>query len=161
MFDESSPQHRFMLRAIELSKRNVEGGNGGPFGSVVVRAGVVVGEGANEVTLTNDPTAHAEVVAIRRACEALKTFDLAGCEIYASCEPCPMCLSAIYWARIGKLYFAATKEDAERAGFDDSKIYRELALPLHEREVPTLTFLREEANQAFAAWAKAQQKVLY
>ena len=122
----SQNKTQFMRRAIELSKKNVESGNGGPFGAVIVQNGVVVGEGWNKVTATNDPTAHAEVEAIRQACKKLNTFSLEECEIYTSCEPCPMCLSAIYWARLGKIYFANTKMDAAVIQFDDDFIYQEI-----------------------------------
>ncbi|HYK54848.1 MAG TPA: nucleoside deaminase, partial [Flavisolibacter sp.] len=138
----------FMREAIQLSVDNVEQGKGGPFGAVIVKDGKIIAHGANEVTCTNDPTAHAEVVAIRNAGKALNSFDLTGCEIYASCEPCPMCLAAIYWARIDKLYFASTKQDAATSNFDDQLIYDELVKPIDERQLFTRQLLREEALEA-------------
>ena len=125
-----------MLRAIELAERNAASVTGGPFGAVVVKDGKVIAEASNTVTVDNDPTAHAEVNAIRKACAALGTFDLSGCELYTSCEPCPMCLAACYWAHIDKVYYAADREDAAAAGFDDSDIYREVALPVDGRKIP-------------------------
>jgi guanine deaminase len=142
----------FMRRAIALADANVSAGRGGPFGAVIVRAGAVVAEGTNLVTSTNDPTAHAEVVAIRNACRTLADYRLTGCEIYASCEPCPMCLGAIYWARCDRLYFAAGREDAERAGFDDSHIYRELGVGLASRAIPTARTLTEEGRVVLERW---------
>ena len=149
-----------MRRAIALSLRNVRNG-GGPFGAVVVRNGKIIAEGVNRVTSTNDPSAHAEVVAIRKACKKLKHFELEGCEIYTSCEPCPMCLGAIYWARPSRVYFANTRRDAARAGFDDSFIYREIRAPLPRRRIPMKPFLREEALAAFRAWERKQDKIEY
>lgn len=150
-----------MREAIRLSLENVETGRGGPFGAVVVKDGVIVASGANEVTATNDPTAHAEVVAIRRACEALGSFQLEGCEIYCSCEPCPMCLGAIYWARPSRIFFANTKADAAAIQFDDDFIYREIERPLDQRTLPTKQLLREEALAAFDKWRANTDKVLY
>ncbi len=150
-----------MRRAIELADEGVRAGRGGPFGAVVARAGAIVAEGANEVTSTNDPTAHAEVVAIRNACRTLGTFRLAGCEIYASCEPCPMCLGAIYWARLDRLYFAAGREDAEQAGFDDGHIYRELGTAAAERTLPTSRLLVEPARGVLERWRVAPEKIPY
>jgi tRNA(Arg) A34 adenosine deaminase TadA len=144
---------RFIRRAIEIASRNVATG-GGPFGAIVVKDDVVVAEGVNEVTSNHDPTAHAEIVAIRRACETLGTFQLDRCEVYASCEPCPMCLGAIYWARPERLYFAATREDAAAAGFDDEIIYRELARPPSDREIATRSLLREEGKEPLLAWIR-------
>src|SRR5271157_5858524 len=126
----------FMARAIHLALQNVHSGQGGPFGAVVVKDGNMIAEGANQVTSTNDPTAHAEVLAIRAACAKLRVFELQGCEIYTSCEPCPMCLGAIYWARLSRVYFANADADASRIGFDDSLIYREIALPHGQRAIP-------------------------
>lgn len=154
-------QAAFMREAIRLSIENVETGRGGPFGAVVVKDGVIVASGANEVTATNDPTAHAEVVAIRRACEALGSFQLEGCEIYCSCEPCPMCLGAIYWARPSRIYFANTKADAAAIQFDDNFIYQEIERPLDQRTLPTKQLLREEALAAFDKWRANTDKVLY
>ena len=150
-----------MRRAIALADENVRAGRGGPFGAVVVRAGVIVGEGANEVTTTNDPTAHAEVVAIRNACRALGDFRLAGCEIYASCEPCPMCLGAIYWARPRCLFYAASKADAAEAGFDDAFIYEEAARPAGERRLPTRHVEVAQARLPFVEWKRSPRRVPY
>ena len=150
-----------MARAIQLSVENVYSGRGGPFGAVIVKAGAIVAEGANQVTSTNDPTAHAEVLAIRAACEKLKVFDLEGCEIYSSCEPCPMCLGAIYWARLSRIYFANAGEDASRIGFDDSLIFRELALRLAQRKIPMIQMMQEQASVAFQAWQNKPGKIQY
>lgn len=150
----------FMREAIRLSVKNVREG-GGPFGAVIVKRGEIIARGVNSVVPEKDPTAHAEVNAIREACKVLGVFDLTGCEIYSSCEPCPMCLSAIYWAHIDKVYFANTKEDAARIGFDDSFIYEEVARPIVERVLPTETFLRDEAMKAFEAWMKKPDRMEY
>lgn len=151
----------FMRRAIELADHNVASGAGGPFGSVVVHDGRIVGEGANMVTGCKDPTAHAEVVAIREACRTLDRFSLKGCEIYASCEPCPMCLSAIYWARIDRAWFGNTADDAAAIGFDDAFLYRELAVPMADRTLPITPLLRDEALQSFHAWQVSPIKMPY
>jgi tRNA(Arg) A34 adenosine deaminase TadA len=151
----------FMRRAIALAEQNVSDLGGGPFGAVVVYDGQIVGEGTNQVTGLHDPTAHAEVVAIRAACTALGSFSLAGCEIYASCEPCPMCLSAIYWARIDRIFFGNTKTDAAAIGFDDDHIYREIALPVSDRSIPTQRLLTDEAIAAFRAWENSDDKIVY
>jgi tRNA(Arg) A34 adenosine deaminase TadA len=151
----------FMARAIQLSIEGVQSGRGGPFGAVIVRADEIVAEGSNQVTSTNDPTAHAEVVAIRRACEKLGAFELKDCEIYTSCEPCPMCLGAIYWARLARIYFASTAADAAKAGFDDSFIYGELKRTFAERKIPTIQLMREEALAGFRAWADRSDKIPY
>jgi guanine deaminase len=156
--DLSNP---FMERAIQLSIEGVQSGRGGPFGAVIVRDGKIIAEGSNEVTSTNDPTAHAEVLAIRRACEKLGAFELKDCELYTSCEPCPMCLGAIYWARLSRIYFASTAEDAAKAGFDDSFIYGELKQPLLGRRIPTIQMMREEALAGFRAWADRPDKIPY
>lgn len=149
----------FMRQAVELSIENVRSGRGGPFAALVVREDRIIGEGTNLVTSTNDPTAHAEVVAIRRACASLGHFELTGCEIYATCEPCPMCLGAIYWARPVRIYYGCTAQDAARSGFDDSFIYEELRLPSQGRRIPLVPLLRDEALAAFRAWdAKADKK---
>jgi guanine deaminase len=150
-----------MRRAIALADANVRAGRGGPFGAVVVRDGAIVAEGTNLVTSTNDPTAHAEVVAIRNACRALADFRLAGCEIYASCEPCPMCLGAVYWARLDRLWFAAGRDDAERAGFDDSHIYRELAVRLDARAIPTARLLVDDGRAVLDQWRVTPGKIDY
>ena len=152
---------RFMREAIRLSIENVEKGNGGPFGAVIVKDGNIIATGVNQVTSAHDPTAHAEVVAIRRACASLNSFQLEGCEIYASCEPCPMCLGAIYWARPDKLFFACKKEDASKINFDDDFIYSELSLPVGERKLITQQLLREEALEAFKKWSESEDKTEY
>ncbi len=151
----------FMSRAIQLSSENVLSGRGGPFGAVIVRDGCIVAEGVNRVTSTNDPTAHAEVVAIQEACGKLGFFELKGCELYASCEPCPMCLGAIYWARLARIYFGAFAADASRIGFDDSAIYHEFARPHSERSVPMAQMMREQALTAFRAWNEKTDKIPY
>jgi guanine deaminase len=151
----------FMARAIQLSIENVLSGQGGPFGAVIVRDDSIVAEGVNRVTSTNDPTAHAEVVAIREACSKLGFFELKGCELYASCEPCPMCLGAIYWARLARVYFGTFAADASRIGFDDSAIYREFARPHSERSIPMVQMMREQALTAFRAWSEKTDKIPY
>ena len=152
----------YLREAIALARSGMERGDGGPFGCVIVKDGQVVGRGNNCVTSTNDPTAHAEMVAIREACKALGDFQLTGCTLYTSCEPCPMCLGAIYWARPDRIVFAATREDAAAAGFDDQLIYDELPLPPEQRRIPTSAFvLREEANAVFTAWKAMENKVRY
>ena len=151
----------FLREAIRLSRENVNANEGGPFGAVVVRNQQIIGRGWNRVISTNDPTAHAEVVAIRDACSRLRTFTLAGCEIYSSCEPCPMCLAAIYWSRVDRIHYAATKEDAEAAGFDDGKLYRELALPITNRSISMAQSLRDEACVAFQEWLKRENRIRY
>lgn len=149
-----------MMKAIELSKKSVETG-GGPFGAVIVKDGVIVAEGSNCVTLNNDPTAHAEVTTIRKACTALNTFDLSGCEIYTSCEPCPMCLSAIYWARIKRIYYGCNKTDAKNIGFDDSFIYEQIELKPELRSIPSSQVLQKEALEAFRMWTDKDDKTEY
>lgn len=150
----------FMREAIRLSTENVKQG-GGPFGAVIVKDGKMIAAGVNKVTLLHDPTAHAEVNAIRAACTALGTFDLTGCEIYTSCEPCPMCLGAIYWAHLDKIYYANTKEDAKNIDFDDAFIYNEMALPIGERRLQAIPMLRNEAIKAFRDWKGKTDKVAY
>jgi guanine deaminase len=152
---------KFMQEAIELSVNNVKSGKGGPFGAVIVKDGKIIARGANSVTQRNDPTAHAEVNAIREACRVLNTFQLNGCELYTSCEPCPMCLGAIYWARPDKVYYANTKKDAAAINFDDDFIYQEIAKPLHEREMKFIQLSREEALVAFDEWKKKSDKIEY
>jgi tRNA(Arg) A34 adenosine deaminase TadA len=152
---------QFMRDAIRLSEEGVRAGRGGPFGCVIVRGGKVVGRGSNQVTSACDPTAHAEVVAIRDACRALKTFRLADCTLYASCEPCPMCLSAIYWAHIPTVFFGATRDDAAAVGFDDELIYREIPLPAEKRRVAMRSLLRDEALGTFGLWSGKADKVRY
>ena len=151
----------FMVRAIQLSIENVRSGRGGPFGAVIVKDGKIIAESANEVTASNDPTAHAEVLAVRQACTKLGVFELKHCELYASCEPCPMCLGAIYWARLSRIYFANSAEDAAKVGFDDSLIYNEFQRPYTERRIATLQIMREEALAGLRAWVEKQDKILY
>jgi len=155
-------QHdKFMRMAIELAENNVVQGQGGPFGAVIVKDGMVIARSANRVVPTNDPTAHAEVSAIRLACKELETFSLEGCVIYTSCEPCPMCLGAIYWARIDHIYYANTKADAAAIGFDDKFIYDELDLPMESRKLPVIQLLRDEALNAFKLWETSERKTEY
>ncbi len=151
----------FMREAIRLSIENVEAGTGGPFGAVIVKDGKIVARGNNQVTSSNDPTAHAEVVAIRNACKELGSFQLDDCTLYTSCEPCPMCLGAIYWARPKKVYYANTKKDAAEIDFDDDFIYKELELPLQERSMPFEQILRDEALEGFKAWTNKDDKIEY
>lgn len=155
------PNQELMRRAIALATENVAAGGGGPFGALVVRKGAIVGEGANSVTASNDPTAHAEINAIRAAARALNTFTLTGCELYTSCEPCPMCLAAAFWARIDAIYYAASAEDAARAGFDDAFLYSELRKEAAARTLPETQLLREEAWASFAAWIASAAKIPY
>ena len=150
-----------MREAIRLSRIKMRRGQGGPFGAVVVRRGQIIARGWNRVTSVNDPTAHAEVMAIRAACRQLKTFQLADCELYTSCEPCPMCLAAIYWARLKKVYYANTRRDAAKIGFDDELIYREVARPVSRRRLPMRQLLRADAGKVFAAWKSLPDKVVY
>ncbi|MBE9603015.1 nucleoside deaminase [Pedobacter sp. MC2016-24] len=150
-----------MKMAIQLSEQNVLESIGGPFGAVIVKDGVLVAGSGNKVTSTNDPTAHAEVSAIRLACEKLKTFDLTGCVIYTSCEPCPMCLSAVYWARIDTIYYANTKQDAENIGFSDKFIYDELEKPMNQRTLPIKQMMRDEALNAFKLWDQSAMRISY
>jgi tRNA(Arg) A34 adenosine deaminase TadA len=151
----------FMRRAIELAMHGVESNAGGPFGAVVVCDGEIIGEGQNSVTSTNDPTAHAEVNAIRAACDKLGKFQLENCVIYSSCEPCPMCLGAIYWARPRLLIFAGNREDAAAVGFDDQFIYDEIGIPVMERSIETRTILRDEAVEVFRVWDEKEDKISY
>ncbi len=153
-------QKQFMSEAIRLATEQVQKG-GGPFGAVIVKDGKIIAKGANKVTLAHDPTAHAEVVAIREACEKLGTHNLEGCDIYCSCEPCPMCLGAIYWARIGKVFFAATKADAREAGFDDQMIYEELCKSHEERVLFTEQMMRDDALEAFRKWKDNPDRIEY
>jgi guanine deaminase len=157
----SQSNQELMRRAIALATQNVVSGKGGPFGALVVRNGDVVGEGTNTVTASNDPTAHAEVNAIRAAAKTLNTFSLAGCEIYTSCEPCPMCLAAAYWARIDAIYYAAGASDAARAGFDDAFLYGEFRKDTVARQLPEKQLLRDEAAASFAAWLASPTKIPY
>tara|TARA_B100001123_G_scaffold66476_1_gene73999 strand:- start:3 stop:467 length:465 start_codon:yes stop_codon:yes gene_type:complete len=152
--------NQFMKRAIELSIESVRGG-GGPFGCVIVKDEKIVSEGSNKVTSNNDPTAHGEIVAIREACKKINNFSLSGCELYSSCEPCPMCLSAIYWARIDKIYYANTRKDAQKIDFDDSLIYSEFQKSIDTRKIPMIQMMRTEALKAFELWDKKTDKVKY
>jgi tRNA(Arg) A34 adenosine deaminase TadA len=158
---EAETHERFMRRAVELSAERMRKGSGGPFGAIIVRDGKIVAEGWNCVTSINDPTAHAEVTAIRAACDRLGTFSLQGCDIYTSCEPCPMCLAAIHWARLDRIFFANSREDAAAIGFDDAVIYGEVSKPIEHRAIPTLKVPVPEAAEAFAEWQAKPDKVLY
>ena len=151
----------FMRRAISLALGNIRSGRGGPFAAVIVKDGRIIAEGTNRVTSTNDPTAHAEVVAIREACRALGDFQLAGCDLYTTCEPCPMCLGAIYWARPARIFYAGTAADAAAAGFDDAFIYEELKHPPASRRVPMTQLLRDESLAIFSAWKQQENKTPY
>ncbi len=167
---EKPPQHAspsrgdgtttsFMVKAIELSMGSVQSGNGGPFGALVVKDNQIIAEGINLVTRNNDPTAHAEIVAVREACRKLHDFQLTDCDIYTSCEPCPMCMAAFYWARPARIFYAGTRADAARAGFGDSYIYEQLALPIHQRSIPMTQLMCDEALEAFRCWVnKADRK---
>jgi len=152
---------KFMQRAIDLAKKGVRSDHGGPFGCVIVKKGKVVGEGFNRVTSGCDPTAHAEIVAIRNACTNLNDFQLTGCELYTSCEPCPMCLGAIYWARPDRVFFASTREDAAKAGFDDDFIYTEIVKPLSDRSIEMIPIERESALTLFDEWIKKEDRIDY
>jgi len=154
-------REQFMREAIRLSRLKMQSGQGGPFGAVVVRRGEIIARGWNRVTSANDPTAHAEVMAIRAACRQLKTFQLADCELYTSCEPCPMCLAAIYWARLKKVFYANSRRDAAKIQFDDALIYREVARPVARRRLPMQQLLRAEALPVFAAWSAKPDKRAY
>jgi tRNA(Arg) A34 adenosine deaminase TadA len=154
-------EQKWMHRAIELAENGMKSGHGGPFGCVIVKNGKVISEGYNEVLLTNDPTSHAEMVAIRKACKKLNSFQLTGCDIYASCEPCPMCLGAIYWARPERVFFAATRQDAARIGFDDEFIYEELQIEPDSRSIPMLYTNNKKALELFKEWAEKEDKTEY
>jgi guanine deaminase len=154
-------EEKFMRRAIVLALENVRSGAGGPFAALIVKDGAVIAEGTNRVTSINDPTAHAEIVAIREACRVLQNFQLQACELYSSCEPCPMCLGAIYWARPGRIFYAATGAEAAAAGFNDKFIYDEMKRPTGQRRIPTTQILHEESQAIFAAWAAQQNKQSY
>jgi tRNA(Arg) A34 adenosine deaminase TadA len=153
-------KNKFMLRAIELSISSANG-TGGPFGCVIVKDDKIIAEGSNKVTFSNDPTAHAEIVAIREACKKLNTFNLSGCDLYASCEPCPMCLSAIYWSHVDNIFYANTREDAKKINFDDSLIYSEILKKNEDRKIPIKQMLRDEALKAFEIWDKKTDKIEY
>ena len=151
---------KFMIRAIELSIKSVDDGTG-PFGSVIVKNDKIISEGFNTVTLSNDPTSHAEIVAIRNACKILNNFNLEGCDLYTTCEPCPMCLSAIYWAHINKVYYANTRNDAQKIDFSDALIYEELNKTINDRKIPMIQIMRDEALKAFEMWDNKVDKVKY
>ena len=153
-------KNKFMLRAIELSISSAKD-TGGPFGCVMVKDDKIIAEGSNKVTFSNDPTAHAEIVAIREACKKLNTFNLSGCDLYASCEPCPMCLSAIYWSHVDNVFYANTREDAKKINFDDSLIYSEISKKNEDRKIPIKQMLRDEALKAFEIWNKKTDKIEY
>ena len=153
-------KNKFMLRAIELSISSAKD-TGGPFGCVMVKDDKIIAEGSNKVTFSNDPTAHAEIVAIREACKKLNTFNLSGCDLYASCEPCPMCLSAIYWSHVDNIFYANTREDAKKISFDDSLIYSEISKKNEDRKIPIKQMLRDEALKAFEIWNKKTDKIEY
>ena len=153
-------KNKFMLRAIELSISSAKD-TGGPFGCVMVKDDKIIAEGSNKVTFSNDPTAHAEIVAIREACKKLNTFNLTGCDLYASCEPCPMCLSAIYWSHVDNIFYANTREDAKKINFDDSLIYSEISKKNEDRKIPIKQMLRDEALKAFEIWNKKTDKIEY
>ena len=151
---------KFMMKAIELSVKSIKMG-GGPFGAIIVKDNEIIGEGKNSVINSNDPTAHAEIVAIRSACSSINSYDLSGAVMYSSCEPCPMCLSAIWWARIQKIYFGNTREDASKIGFDDEMIYDELARPIEQRRLPIIQILHNESIKAFKFWEEYPGKIMY
>jgi guanine deaminase len=154
-------QKNFMHQAIDLAKKGMIAGNGGPFGCIIVKDGKIIGQGSNMVLKTKDPTAHAEMVAIRDACKNLDDFQLDGCEVYTSCEPCPMCLGAIFWARPARVFYACTKEDAAQAGFDDEFIYQEIEVKPENRQIPMIPLMREESLEAFALWKEKGDKEVY
>ena len=154
-------EEKFMQEAIDLSETGMRNNEGGPFGCVIVKDDKIIGRGNNQVITTNDPTAHAEIVAIREACDTLNTFLLEGCEVFTSCEPCPMCLAAIYWARADKIYFANTRKDAAEIGFDDSMIYEEINRDLKDRNIPMINFGREAAQKIFKEWSEKKDKTIY
>ena len=155
-----SSKENFMLRAIELSINSAKK-DGGPFGCVITKNGTIISEGSNRVTSSNDPTAHAEIVAIREACKKLNTFNLSGCDLYSSCEPCPMCLSAIYWSHIDNIFYANNRNDAKKINFDDSMIYSEFSKKIEDRKIPIKQMLRNEALKAFEIWDKKKDKIEY
>jgi guanine deaminase len=159
--DNPAASHDLMRRAIALALDNVYSGSGGPFGTVIAKDGRIVAEGVNRVTATDDPTAHAEIVAIRAACCALRSFQLAGCDLYTTCEPCPMCIGAIYWARPARVFYAGTAADAAAAGFDDAFIYEELKRPYESRRIGMSQLLREESLPIFSAWKAQHNKIEY
>jgi len=154
-------QQKYMAEALRLAAGNMKKQNGGPFGAVIVKDGKIIARGSNEVLMHNDPTAHAEIVAIRKACEVLGSFQLDDCDIYSSCEPCPMCLGAIYWARPDKLYFAASRKDAATAGFDDEHIYHEIPKEIEDRKIPTIQIMQSEAKEIFDQWIELDLDIVY
>ncbi|HEU5053674.1 MAG TPA: nucleoside deaminase [Hanamia sp.] len=154
-------EEKFMNEAISLAERGMEKGEGGPFGCVIVKEDRIIGRGNNKVISTNDPTAHAEIIAIREACKNLSSFQLEDCEVYTSCEPCPMCLGAIYWARPKVVYYANTRTDAANIGFDDSMIYDEISTELEKRKIPVINICRQQANETFARWQQKEGKKIY
>ncbi|MGM0945026.1 MAG: nucleoside deaminase [Bacteroidota bacterium] len=154
-------QKHFLQLAIELAQNGMEAGHGGPFGCIIVKDGKIIGKGSNSVLKNNDPTAHAEVVAIRDACKKLNHFQLEGCEVYTSCEPCPMCLGAIFWARPSKVFYACTKDDAADAGFDDDFIYEEIKVDPADRKIPMLNGMRKDSQKVFELWKKKEDKKVY
>jgi tRNA(Arg) A34 adenosine deaminase TadA len=154
-------EEKFMEEAIALAEKGMDSGEGGPFGCIIVKGDKIVGRGNNKVTSTNDPTAHAEIIAIREACKNLDSYQLEDCEIYSSCEPCPMCLGAIYWARPKVIYYGNSRKDAAEIGFDDSMIYDEISSDLRNRKIPVINICREKANHTFAEWQKKEDKKLY
>ena len=154
-------EEKFMNEAISLAERGMEKGEGGPFGCVIVKEDKIIGRGNNKVLSTNDPTAHAEIIAIREACKNLGSFQLEDCEVYTSCEPCPMCLGAIYWARPKVVYYANTRTDAANIGFDDSMIYDEISTELEKRKIPVINICRQQANETFARWQQKEDKKIY
>jgi guanine deaminase len=161
MSADLQPDAKFMRMAIDLATENVRTGKGGPFGAVVVRNGEVIAAAANSVTRTNDPTAHAEVNAIRAACAKLGVFQLDGCDVYTSCEPCPMCLAAIYWSHCRKIYYGNTAQDAAAAGFDDSFLYEEVKRPVSERSIPIVQMMGPEASESFETWKQSTERIDY
>lgn len=161
MCDNPEHQKKFMAEAARISREKMNAGMGGPFGAVIVKDGTVIGRGFNKVTTDNDPTAHAEVVAIREACKFIGDFNLSGAVIYTSCEPCPMCLSSIYWARLDKVYYANTRDDAANIGFDDAEIYDEVAKDIGDRKIPMVHLADDEATLAFDEWDKKEDKIRY
>jgi len=154
-------ENKFMQEAIDLAEESIIHANHGPFGAVIVKSGQVIGRGNNQVTDLIDPTAHAEVTAIRDACQNIKNYDLSGCEIYTSCEPCPMCLGAIYWARIDKVYYAANRADAAKIGFDDQYFYEQINMPITERDIPMIQLDQSNAIKVFSKWDKKPDKIMY
>lgn len=161
MSELPAPSHAFMREAIDLARHSIRSGKGGPFGSVIVKDGQIIARGYNQVTSTNDPTAHAEVVAIREACRILSTWQLDGCDLYTSCEPCPMCFGAIYWARPERVFFACTKADAADVGFDDHFIYDELDLPAEQRKLSLIPMMRDESITVFQEWSNMSDRIDY